>query len=50
MKDLKDQVLIKLAHELAAPGIYPAGTFKGCFEMAKDLGGGDFYDYLVEKE
>jgi len=49
MKDMKDQVLIKLAHELAAQGYIQPEHFKNALKWQK-TSGGDFYDYLVEKE
>src|SRR4030042_6226905 len=49
MKDMKDYVLIKLAHELAAQGHIQPEHFKDALKWQKSSGG-DFYDYLVEKE
>ena len=49
MKDMKDQVLIKLAQELAAQGYIQPEHVKNALTWRK-TSGGDFYDYLVEKE
>ena len=49
MKDMKDHVLIKLAHELAAQGYIQPEHVKNALTWQK-TSGGDFYDYLVEKE
>jgi len=49
MKNIKDHVLIKLAQELAAQGYIRPEHVKNALTWGK-TSGGDFYDYLVEKE
>jgi|LQYC01.1.fsa_nt_gi type IV-A pilus assembly ATPase PilB len=49
MKNMKDHVLIKLAQELAAQGYIQPEHVKNALAWYKTTGG-DFYDYLVEKE